>query len=97
MRVQVADELLGPVALLAGFLGRTQVLDRRGHRARIFVERGRVELVGAGNLGFDEPVGARADVAFHARHPGVGAVLVGDQFRFHHRVAGLAAELRWTR
>ena len=45
--LEIADELLGPVAFLAGFLGRPQVLDGRGNRARVFVGHGGIDLVGA--------------------------------------------------
>ena len=90
---EVADEFLRPMALLAGFLRRAQVFDRRGDRARVFVKGRGVKLVGAGNLGFDEPRRSGADVTLRAGNAGVRAVLVSDQFRLHHRVAGLAAEL----
>ena len=71
---EVADELLRPVAFLAGFLGRAEVLDRRGDRAGILVRQGGIDLVGAGELGADIPVGALADMAFGAGDAGVGPV-----------------------
>ncbi len=88
----VADELLRPVALLAGLARRAQVVDRRRDRRRIEVEGDRDQLPGAGELGLDEPAGARADVAVDAAHAGVGAALEGGVLGRHHRVAGLAAE-----
>ena len=71
---EVADEFLGPVAFLAGFLGRAQVLDRRRDGARVFVSQRGIDLVGAGQLGADKPIGAFADMAFGAGDPGVGPV-----------------------
>ena len=81
------------MALLAGFPRRAQVLDGRGHRARIKVEGHGHQLPGAGDLGFHEPVGAGADVTLSTRDPGVGRALVGGVLRFHHHVAGRSAEL----
>src|ERR1017187_4556807 len=69
---EVADEFLRPVAFLAGLLGRAQVLDRRGDGTGVFVRHGRIDLVGAGQLGTDIPVGAFADMAFSAGDPRVG-------------------------
>ena len=43
-------------------------------------------------FGADVGGSARADVASDAVHLGVGRVLVSAVFRFHRRVAGLAAE-----
>ncbi len=89
----VADELRRPVALLAGLAGRAQVVDRRGNRPRVEVERHRHDLPRARQLGLDEPVGAGADVALDALDPGVRRALVGRVLGLHHGVAGRAAEL----
>ena len=91
--LEIADEFLRPVALLAGFLGGAQVLDRRLDWARKFVERDRVHLVGAADLRFHIPGRAGPNVTFCASHPRVRRVLVGRQLRAHDGVARLAAEL----
>ena len=88
----VADELRGPVALLAGLAGRTQALDGSRDRARVKVECHRYHLPRAGQLRFDEPTRAGTDVAGHALHARVRGFLVGRVLGVHHRMTGSAAE-----
>jgi len=87
-----AIEFLRPVALLAGLARRPQVLDRCRDRAGILVRQCRVNLVRAGELRFDEPTRARADVALDARDARVWRFLVSRVLRCHDRVTRLAAE-----
>ena len=89
----LAVELLRPVALLTGFLRRTQVLDRRVNRARELVEEHGVELVTPRELRLDEPVCPRADVTLDASHSRVGRVRVRGVLRFHRGMTTRATEL----
>ncbi len=93
----VADELLRPVALLAGLARGAQIVDRRRNGPRVAVHRDGPDLPQAVDLGLDEPVGALADVALDAGHAGVGGDLVGGPLRMHDAVAELAAEARGLR
>ena len=70
--VEVAVEFLRPVALFAGVLGGAEVLERGGVRPLVVVQRVGDELVGAVELGFDEPLHAGADVALDTVDPRMG-------------------------
>ncbi|MHC4473976.1 MAG: hypothetical protein ACYS99_23835, partial [Planctomycetota bacterium] len=59
----VPYELVGPVALLAGLAGGTEVVHRRGDRPRVEVEGHGHDLPGPRELGLDEPARPGADVA----------------------------------
>src|SRR6056297_885009 len=89
----VAVKLGWPVTLLAGLPGRTQVVQRSLDGPRIEVEGHGDHLPCAVQLGLHEPVGAGADVALGAGHPGAGRALVGRVLGCHHRMAGHATEL----
>ena len=93
VHLHVAVEFFRPVALGADVLRGTELLERGGDGAVVGVEGVGDELVGAVDLGLDEPLGARADVALHAADAGVRAALVGDEFGVHRLVAHLAAKL----
>ncbi len=89
-----SEELLRPVALLAGFPRRAQVLDRRMDRPTEGVERHGQHLAHAADLRLHVPVGARADVAGGAADAGVRRVQVAGVLGVHDRVADLPAKLR---
>ncbi len=88
----VLAELLGPVARLAGLTSRAQVVNRRGDRPRIGLERNRKHLPHARKLALHEPRSAGADVTGHAFHARVGRSLVRREFGLHHGVTGLPAK-----
>ena len=90
----VADELVRPMALLAGLPRGAQVLDRRQYGAGVEVEVDGDDLPGPGQLGLDEPVRTGTDVARRALDPRVRRPLVGRVLGRHHTVASGAAELR---
>src|SRR5215469_8774538 len=89
----VAGETLRPMALLAGFPGRTEILHRSVNGPRVSVKNNRENLAHAGELGAHEPSRAWTDVAFHTVDAGVRGILIGGKLRNHDRVTGLAAEL----
>ncbi|OPZ84713.1 MAG: hypothetical protein BWY76_01729 [bacterium ADurb.Bin429] len=84
--------LLGPVALLAGFARRAQVVHGRRNRPFEGIEGDREHLPRAGEFALDEPTRPRSDVTLDAFHPRVRRVLVGGELGLHHRVARLPAE-----
>ena len=92
-----AEELLRPMALLAGFPGRAQVLDGRGDRSLIVVGDHGQNLARTGELGTNVPAGALTHVAGDARHARVCRVLIGRELRLHRDVANLAAEVHGFR
>jgi len=91
--VDVAVELLGPVAFFADVLRRPEVLDRRLDRPLVVGDRVGDELVHAVDLRLEKPLRARADVAFHAIDARVRAAFVGHELRVHRPMADLPAEL----
>src|SRR5262249_24655241 len=84
--LDVADELLWPMTLLARFLGRAQVGDGRGNGTWELVRERGIDLVGAGKLRAHVPGGSSADMAFRARHARMRTVLVSHPLGFHDRV-----------
>ncbi len=91
--VEIAAEFLRPVTLFARFASGPQIFDGCGDGPGILVEGDGVKLVGTGEFGTDEPVHTGTDMAGHAGHARVRAVVMGRQFGFHDTVAGLAAKL----
>ena len=92
--IEIADVLLRPMTLFAGFLGRAEVLDRSGDRLLDLARERAIELMDAVDLRFDVRPSARADVAIDAGDARMGRILIGNVFGLHGRVAGLTAELR---
>jgi hypothetical protein len=90
----VPDEALRPVAALASLAGWAQVLDGRGDRSRVRLQRHGEHLANSRDLGAHEPRRAGPDVTFDAGDPGVGRIHVRRVLRRHDRVAALSAELR---
>ena len=88
----IAGETLRPVALLAGFPCRAQILHGGRDRPRVGVEGNRDNLPQARKLGADKPAGSRADVTSDAFHACVGRILVRGIFGCHHGVASLPTE-----
>src|SRR5262249_24376509 len=84
--------LLGPVAGLAGLARGGQVVDGRGNRTRIGIERHREYLPHAGKLALHEPSRTRSNVAAYAIYARVRGILIRRVFGLHHAVTGLAAE-----
>src|SRR5205823_571154 len=60
--VEIADEFLRPVALLAGLLGGAQIFDRRWDRTLVSARERAVELMHAVDFGFHEGGSAGADM-----------------------------------
>ena len=87
-----AVELLGPVALLASFLRRAQIVHRSRNRPRVGIEHGGKNLPAAGKFGLHKPGCARSHVALCAGHPGMRRKLIRRVFRTHHGVAQLATK-----
>ena len=90
----VTDEFLRPVALFTSLPRGAQVVDRRWNRAREAVDGDGPDLAEAVDLGFDEPVGALADVTLDAGDPRVRRRLIGGPLGMHDVVAELATEAR---
>ncbi len=89
----VADMLGRPVTLLTGFPRRAQIVQRRRDGPRIEIEGNGNQLPGAIEFRFDEPVGARADVAVRAGDARMRRARMRRVLWLHHRVAGGPAEL----
>ncbi len=88
----VLDELLRPVAGLAGLARGAQVADGCGNGPRVLIQDHGEDLAQAGELALHEPGRSGTDVAGDAFHARVGRVLVGGVLGLHHGVAGLAAK-----
>ena len=93
----IAMELVRPVTLLTSLRRRAQIGYRRWNRSRIFMERHRIHLVCARQLGLHIPAGARAHVTVDTGYACMRRLQVRCIFRLHHRVAQLTAELNRVR
>src|SRR5262245_33771501 len=88
----VPDELVRPVALLAGLARRPQVVDGGGYGTGRELQRDGDELPRAGELRAHEPAGTGTDVTGDARYARVRRPPVGRVLRLHDAMAGLSAE-----
>ncbi len=87
-----AEKFFRPVTLFAGFLGRSEAVNRSRNRARIFIKKNRINLVSPGQLGSNILAGSRSHMTLGASHARMGRFLVSGVLRLHGRMTKLAAK-----
>src|SRR5438034_11408773 len=90
--VEIADEFLWPMALLAGLLRGPQIFHRRWDRAFVSARERAVELIHAIDFGFHERRSAGSDIAIRALDARVRRIQVGRVFRLLRCETSLTAK-----
>jgi hypothetical protein len=90
----LAVELIRPVAMFAGVTSRTKMLDRSRNRFTVTIGDNSGNLAQTRDLGTDEPLGTRTNMAFNTSYFGVGRTLIGSILRGHYLVTYHPAKIR---